>query len=149
MSTNYVNHHKWLVENNLLTDEMRDNVAMVAYCLVEEVLDSATFMDFDNNIVHYRLLIPDTLHNNLVLLDRYKNHEDLGFFEMRRLKKFLKKKKENDDSGLGYDLEEIANKFLKAYLNDNWSAKVDLKSVKDYDGKEDLWLHSLDNSKSD
>lgn len=139
----YVNHHKWLVENNLLTDEMKDNVAMVAYCLVEEVVDTATFMDFDTNTVHYRVLVPEALYNNLMLLDRYQNGEDLGFFEMRRLKKFLKKKKENDESGLGYDLENIANMFLKAYLNDNWSAKVDLKSVKDYDGEKDLWLHSM------
>lgn len=145
---NMLNHHKWLVENNLLTDEMKDNVAMVALCLVEEVVDSATFMDFDNSTVHYRLLLPEKLANNLVLLQRYKHGDDLGFFEIRRLKKFLQKKKDNDESGLGYDLEKIANSFLKAYLSDNWSAKVEFKSVKDYDGEKDLWLHSMDYQES-
>lgn len=145
---NYIDHHKWLVENNLLTDEMRDNVGMVAYCLVEDVLDSATFMDFENHTVYYRLLIPEALANNLALLKRYEDGDDLGFFEMRRLKKFLEKKKQNDESGLGYDLEKIANSFLKSYLSNNWSAKVEFKSVKDYDGEKDLWLHSLDYSES-
>lgn len=142
----YINHHKWLVESNLLTDEMKDNVAMVAYCLVEDVLDATTFMDFESCIVRYRILISDNLASNIKLLERYKSTKDLGFFEMRRLKKFLKNKRDNDESGLGYDLEKIANSFLKSYLSNKWSAKVEFKSVKDYDGKKDLWLHNEDNS---
>jgi hypothetical protein len=144
----FINHHKWLVDSNLLTDEMKDNVAMVALCLVEDVLDSATFMDFENNIVHYRILLEQDLAKNLDILKRYEDGEDLGFFEMRRLKKFLLKKQQNDESGLGYDLEKIANSFLKSYLNDKWQAKVEFKSVKDYDGKKDLWLHKMDYSES-
>ena len=142
----YINHHKWLVDSNLLTDEMKDNVAMVAYCLVEDVVDASTFMDFENHIVNYRVLLAEPLINNIRLLERYKSKtEDLGFFEMRRLKKFLKNKKENDESGLGYDLEGIANNFLKSYLSDKWNAKVEIKSAKDYDGKKDLWLYNEDN----
>ena len=43
---------------------------------------------------------------------------------------------------------KIANSFLKSYLNDKWQAKVEFKSVKDYDGKKDLWLHKMDYSES-
>ena len=145
---NFIDHHKWLVENNLLTDEMKDNIGMVAYCLVEDVLDSSTFMDFKNYTVSYRILLPEALAKNLILLERYKTGDSLGFFEMRRLKNFLEKKKKNDETGLGYDLEKIANNFLKAYLSDKWSAKVEYKSVKNYDGEKDSWLHSMDYSES-
>lgn len=143
---NYVNHHKWLVDNNLLTDEMKDNVAMVAYCLIEDVTDSATFIDFDSNTVYYRLLLPEKLVKNLKLLSRYEAGDELGFFEMRKLKKFLQNKKENDESGFGYDLETIANSFLKSYLSEKWRAKIEYKSVNDYDGEKDLWLHNMDYS---
>lgn len=146
---NFIDHHKWLVESNLFTDEMKDNIAMGAYCLVEEVREAATFIDFDNHTVHYRLLIPDALAKGLVLLNRFERGDDLGFFEMRRLKKFLQAKKENDESGFGYKLEEIADRFVKGYLSDKWSAKVEFKSVKDYDGEKDTWLHSKDDLTSD
>lgn len=145
---NFIDHHKWLVESNLLTDEMKDNVAMCAYALVEEVVEAATFMDFDNHTVHYKLLLPEELCKGLHLLQKFENGDDLGFFEMRRLKKFLQAKKQTDESGLGYKLEDIANRFVKGYLSEKWSAKVDFKSVKDYDGKAHLWLHNEDDQQS-
>lgn len=146
---NFIDHHSWLVESNLLTDEMKDNVAMGAYCLVEEVVEASTSIDFETNTVHYRLLLPEHLCKGLRLLNRYENGNDLGFFEYRRLKKFLEKKKQNDESGFGYKLEEIANRFIRSYLNDKWSAKVDFKSVNDDDGKANLWLHREDNQQSE
>lgn len=144
----FLDHHKWLVENNLLTEEMKNNVGMLAYCLVEDTIDASTQIDFDNKRVSYKLIISDDLYSNLKLLTEYKDKKDLGFFQMRRLKKFLLKKKENDESGLGYELEDIANKFIKAYFNKEWSAKVEFKSIKDYDGKKDLWLHEKDNQQT-
>lgn len=146
---NLIDHHKWLVDSNLFTNEMKDNLAMGAYCLVENVVDAATFIDFKDHIVYYKLLLPEELAKNLTLLDRFEHGDDLGFFEMRRLKKFLKEKKQNDESGLGYNLKDIADSFIKAYLNDNWSAKVEFKSVNNYDGKQDLWLHSQSDKQSD
>lgn len=141
----FVDHHKWLVESNLLTEEMKCNVATLAYCLVEDTLEAATDIDFINKVITYKLVIPDSLFNNLQLLDSYKKGTKLGFFEMRRLRKFLLKKKQNDETGLGYELEDIANKFIRAYFNDTWSAKVEFRSIKNYDGKKDLWLHGENN----
>ena len=141
----YINHHKWLVDSNLLTDEMKDNVAMVALCLIEDVLDSSTSIDFDNKTVYYRLLLSEGLVDNLELLKRYESGDSLGFFEMRRLTKFLKAKKSHDESGMGYKLEKIADSFIKAYLTNEWTTKVEFKSVNDYDGEKDIWLHGESN----
>lgn len=138
----YLDHHKWLVESNLLTDEMKDNIGMGGYCLIEDTIEAATSIDFINNTVHYRLVLPEELYENLALLNKYEKTKKLGFFEMRRLKKFLEKKKLNDESGMGYRLEEIANTFIRSYLSNKWSAKVDYISAKKYDGKKDLWLYS-------
>lgn len=143
---NFVDHHKWLVENNLLTQEIQDNVAMVAYCIVEEVVNGQTKMDFNQSIVHYKLVLPDELFNNIKLLEKYETTGKVGFFEMRRLKKFLQTKKENDEIGMGYRLNDIANKFVKSYLNDKWKATVDIVSEKDYDASKDPWLHSQTDS---
>ena len=140
----FLDHHKWLVENNLLTDEMKNNVGMLAYCLIEDTVVASTNIDFENKVVSYKLVIPDELHDNLLLLETYKSKKDLGFFKMRRLKAFLVKKKQNDESGLGYELEDIANKFIKAYFNNEWRAKVEFKSLKNYDGAKDSWLHAKD-----
>jgi len=144
----FVDHHQWLVESNLLTEEMKNNVGMLAYCLIEDTVEASTDINFEKKFVNYRLVIPNALFENLKMLKRYENGDKLGFFEMRRLKTFLIKKKENDESGFGYKLDDIANKFIKAYFNDNWSAKVEFKSVKDYDGKKDLWLHAENDQQS-
>lgn len=145
---NMIDHHSWLVESNLLTDEMKDNVAMGAYCIIEDVIEASTSIDFEQHIVSYKLLLSDELYNNLMLLEKFDNGGDLGFFEMRRLKKFLIAKKKTDETGLGYKLERIADQFIKAYLSEKWSTKVEFKSVNDYDGEKDLWLHSEDNTES-
>ena len=144
-----IDHHQWLVENNLLTEEMKNNVAMLAYCLIEDTIDASTDIDFENKNISYKLIIPDELYKNLLLLENYKKKKELGFFERRRLKKFLLKKKENDESGLGYELKDIADKFIKTYFNKEWSTKVEFKSVKNYDGTKDSWLHAKDNQYTD
>ena len=113
----YIDHHSWLVNNNLLTDEMKDNVATVAYLLVEDVKDAVTSIDFNGKKVIYNLLLPGQLYDNLMLLEKFNNGEKIGFFESFRLKKFIKVKKSNDETGMGYKLEQIANNFIKGYLN--------------------------------
>lgn len=142
----FIDQHAWMVNNNLFTDEIKDNIAMVGYCIIEEVVSSSVEIDFNINEVTYSLVLPQTLIDGLNLLNKYKSGAKLGFFETRTLKKFLLKKKENDEGGLGYDLEKIADKFVKGYLNKTWSAKVKIINVKDYNEKEDLQLHEERNS---
>jgi hypothetical protein len=138
---NYIDHHKWLVNNNIITDEIKDNVAMCGYCLIEEVKDVNTSIDFNNKIVTYRLLLPNELYENIMLLNRFNSGEDIGFFESFRLKKFIKSKKNNDETGLGYNLEEIGNKFIRGYLNKEWSVKVILFKENSDEAK-NFWIHS-------
>jgi hypothetical protein len=138
---NYIDHHQWLVNNNMLTDQIKDNIAMGGYCLVEGVKDVGTSIDFNDKLVHYKIIVPDNLYNNLMLLKKFNSGESLEFFESIRLKKFLKIKKENDESGLGYNLENIGNKFVKTYLNKEWSVKVDLIKESSNEAK-NFWLHS-------
>lgn len=143
---NFIDHHKWLVENNILTDEIRNNVALAAYLIVENVKDAQTKMDFNENVVNYKLVLEDGLFNNISLLQRYEKTKNIGFFEMRKLKKFLEIKKQNDEMGMGYHLEDIANKFVKSYLTDKWRATVTIVSEKDYDASKDPWLYSQGDS---
>ena len=143
-----VGHHEWLVGNNLLTDQMKDNVAMCGYCLVEDVLDVNTSIDFNNRIVTYNLLLPSELHDNLKLLERFEKGEKIGFFSSLRLKKFIKTKKEHDETGMGYKLEEIGNKFIRAYLNKEWHASVKLFKEEGNE-EENFWLHNERDKSSD
>jgi hypothetical protein len=145
---NYVDHHQWLVSNNMLTDQIKDNVAMCGYCLVEEVKDANTSIDFNNKLVTYRLLLPGKLYDNIKLLEKFNNGESIGFFESFRLKKFLKNKKKNDESGLGYNLEEIGNKFIRGYLTKDWSVKVKLFKENSDEAK-NFWLYSEGNQSLD
>jgi hypothetical protein len=134
----YVDHHKWLVNNNILTDHVKDTIAMGGYCLLEEVKDVKTSIDFNDKIVTYSLLIPDKLYENIELLNRFNSGENIGLFESFRLKKFIKNKKESDEIGLGYNLEEIGNRFIKNYLTKDWSVKISL--FKDSgDQAKDFW----------
>jgi hypothetical protein len=123
---NYIDHHKWLVNNNILTDQVKDTIAMCGYCLIEDTKDVGTSIDFNNKVVSYRLLVPAKLYDNVMLLDRFNNGEKIGFFESLRLKKFIKAKKQNDETGLGYNIEEIGNRFIRNYLTKEWSVKVKL-----------------------
>jgi hypothetical protein len=136
----YMDHHSWLVSNNLLTDEMKDNISMAGYCLIEHTLDVETSIDFNTKSIEYRLLIPDSLYDNYTLLNKFERGEKIGFWKLRRLKKFIEEKKSNDESGLGYRLEEIANRFVKAYLDKQWSASVKVFS-ENGDEKESFYLH--------
>ena len=144
----YVDHHSWLVDNNLFTDQMKDNIAMCGYCLVEEVIDVMTSIDFNERVVKYRLLLPADLYDNLKLLEKFEAGEKIGFFESLKLKKFIKSKRENDDTGMGYKLEEIGEKFIRAYLNKDWQVSVEIFKEK-RDEKEDFWLRDEGDKSSD
>ena len=141
----FVDHHNWLVESNLLTEDMKNNIAMLSFCLIEDTVDASTNIDFENKTVLYKVIITEDLCKNLKLLEEYKDKGKLGFFDMRKLRNFLVKKRQNDESGLGYELDEIANRFIKAYLNKEWTATVEYRSMKEYDGKKDIWLHGTNN----
>lgn len=144
----YVQHHDWLVNNNLFTDQMKDNIAMCGYCLVEDVKDVYTSLDFNNKIVIYKLLLPSNLYDNLMLLDKFESGDNIGFWDSIKLKKFIKSKKANDDTGMGYKLEEIGNKFIRAYLNNEW--RVEVKLYKEArDEKENFWIRDEGNQSSD
>ena len=136
----YMDHHSWLVNNNLLTDEMKDNVATGGFCLVENVADSAAIIDFNERLVTYKILLPWRLYENLMLLERFNRGEKVGFFESMRLKKFIKAKKEHDETGMGYRLEDIGNQFIKAYLGKEWNVQIEL--FKEGNEEEDFWLRS-------
>lgn len=142
----YIDHHSFLVEHNLFTDEMKDNVAMAGYCIVEDVKDVDTTIDFNTNAVTYNLLLPGELYKNLKLLEKFENGENIGFWNSIRLKKFLKKKREIevvDNMGImGYRLEEIANKFIKAYLSEKWSASVKIFNADNKDESKDFGVRS-------
>ena len=137
----YMGHHDWLVSTNLFTDQMKDNIAMCGYCLIEDVKDVSTSIDFNDKVVTYRLLLPEELYDNLKLLEKFQKGQEIGFFKSLKLKKFIKAKKEADDTGLGYKLEEIGNRFVQAYLTKDWSVSVEIfKEVRDEE--EDFWLHN-------
>lgn len=142
----YIDHHSFLVKHNLFTDEMKDNIAMAGHCIVESVKDVETVIDFNNNSVAYNLLLPSELYKNLKLLERFENGENIGFWNSIRLKKFLKKKREieeaNDAGSMGYQLDLIANKFLKAYLSDEWSASVNIYDADNKDESKNFGLGS-------
>jgi hypothetical protein len=136
----YMDHHSWLVNNNLLTDEMKDNIASAGFCLVEGVLDSAATIDFNKKQVDFKILVPVKLYNNLMLLEKFNETGKIGFFESFKLKKFIKAKKEHDETGMGYRLQDIGNQFIRAYLSKEWDVQVEL--FKEGNEEEDFWLHS-------
>ena len=135
----YVSHHSWLINAGLFTDEIKDHVAMCGYCLLEEVKDVSTSLDYNDKIVTYHLLVPTKLYDNLMLLEKFEKGENIGLFESIRLKKFIKPKKDNDETGMGYKLQDIGNSFIKAYLSEEWSVNVRLFR-EGKDEKEDFWL---------
>lgn len=141
----YVDHHKWLVSNNILTDHIKDTIAMGGYCLVEEIKEVNTSIDFNSKVVSYRLLLPDKLYDNIQLLNRFNNGQKIGFFESMRLKKFIKSKKENDETGLGYKLEDIGNRFIRNYLTRDWSVKVALFRENSDEAKK-FWINDENTS---
>lgn len=149
----YIDHHSFLVNNNLFTEEMKDNIAMAGYCIIEDTKDVETVIDFNNNTVAYQLLLPGELYNNLKLLEKFESGENIGFWNSIRLKKFLKKKREIEEAEntgmLGYQLELIANKFLKAYLNDGWSASVEIFNADNEDESKNFGLRSPGDKQTD
>ena len=140
----FIDHHSFLVEHNLFTDEMKDNVSMAGYCIVERVKDVETVIDFNNCYITYHLLLPGNLYKNLRLLEKFKNGESIGFWNSIKLKKFLRNKREieeiNETGITGYKLEEIANKFVQTYLNDKWSASVEIFNADNEDENKDFEL---------
>jgi len=137
-----VDHHSFLVEHNLFTEEMKDNVAMAGYCIVENVKDVDTKIDFNELKVTYKLLLPGDLYNNLKLLERFEKGESVGFWNSMKLKKFLKRKREIEEADstgiIGYKLDKIANKFVKTYLNNKWSASVIILNADNEDESKDF-----------
>lgn len=133
----YVDHHSFLVEHNMFTEEMKDNVAMAGYCVVEGVKDVSTVIDFNANTVAYQLLLPSELYNSLRLLEKFKKGESIGLWGYIKLKMFLRKKRKiesaDGDGIVGYNLEKIADTFLKKYLSDKWRASVEILNADNKD----------------
>ncbi len=142
----YVDHYSFLVEHNLFTDEMKDNIAMTGYCVVENVKDVNTTINFNTRSVIYQLLLPSKLYKNLKLLEKFENGESIGLWNSIMLKWFLKRKRKidaaNNTDVVGYKLKEIANKFLKLYLNDKWSASVEIFNADDSDESKNFRVRS-------
>jgi hypothetical protein len=135
----YIDHHKWLISNNMLTDHIKDTIAMAGYCLLEEVKDVSTSIDFNNKKVTYKLLLPKKLYDNMMLLDRFNKGKKISFLESFRLRRFVKSKNKNDETNFGYNLEEVANKFIKNYLTKEWSTEVSLFKENSDEAK-NFWL---------
>lgn len=142
----YMDHHSWLVNANLLTEEMKDNIHMAGLCIVEDTLDVGTFIDFNSKEVKYRLLLPSKLYDNIKLLEEFEKGNDIGFFNYFKLKKFIKAKRKTDETGMGYKLQAIGEKFVKGYLNKEWSASVEIYKEDDNE-KKDFCLYD-ENDKS-
>ena len=144
----YADHHHFLVENNLLTDEMKDNIAMAGFCLVENVVDASITIDFNKHVVNYIIVIPDGLYNNLRLLERFEKGDNIGFFDSWKLRSFLKKKRETEEADqdndilMGYKLKDIADKFVRIYLSNKWSASVEIISARESDENENFGVHN-------
>jgi len=135
----YLDHHTWLVSSNLFTEEMKDHIAMGGYCLLENVKDVSTSIDFNTKIITYHVLIPQKLYDRITLLNKFEKGENIGIFEYLKLKAFIRSKRKNDESGMGYRLKDIGNRFIKNYLNKEWSVEIKLfKEGKD--GEKDFWL---------
>jgi len=130
-------HHQWLVSNDMLTDQIKDNIAMCGYCIIEDVIDVKTDIDYNSHQVTYHIKLQSKTYDNLKLLEDFENGKKIGFFKALKLKKFIKAKKEIDETGLGYKLEAIGSSFIKTYLNNTWNVKV-----KTYNEREDIWIHS-------
>lgn len=156
----YIDHHSFLIEHNLFTDEMKDNIAMAGHCIVERTKDVTTRMDFNDNHITYFLLLPGDLYDNLKLLERFKNGEKIGFWKSRKLRSFLREKKKIEEANskefgfdgfgaMGYNLDLIANKFIKAYLGVKWSASVEIFNADDKDESENFGVRSSGNKPTD
>lgn len=119
----YVDQHRWLLNNGLVTDDVKNQLFFCGSIVHKEVQAVELDLAADKKHVSYKIYV------NSDLIKKIQSYNELSkstsLFGMWRFKRFLKKEG-------SLDFKQILNKFVKDFCGPTWSASVDIVDFNTY-----------------
>lgn len=119
----YVDQRRWLLNNGLVTDDVKNQLFFCGSIVHREVQAVELELEAENKLVKYKIYIDKDLMNKI---DTYNVlSKSTSLFGMWRFKRFLKKEG-------ALDFRQILNKFVKDYCGASWNVSVELVDFNTY-----------------
>jgi hypothetical protein len=124
ISNEYLDQHRWLINNGLFTDNTKDTLFM--YGSIVNKLITAVELSVDSDTKH----ISYVLYAAPSLIKAYNKYHELklssSLWAMWRIKRLLSR------NG-NLEFQQIISAFVKTYCGPGWTASMQLKASSDYE----------------
>ena len=119
----YVDQRRWLLNNGLVTDDVKNQLFFCGSIVHKEVQAVELELEAENKLVKYKIYKDADLMKKI---DTYNvPSKSTSLFGMWRFKRFLKKEG-------ALDFRQILNKFVKDYCGASWNVSVELVDFNTY-----------------
>ena len=118
-----MDHQRWLIDNGLFTDHIKDNLHLFGSLVHKEILALHTKIDVENKVINYDMYVSLGLLKKINLFNKLTNSTSI--IDMWRLKRLIKKEG-------NFNFNAILNKFVKDFCGPLWSAKANIKNINTY-----------------
>ena len=124
-----LNLQRWLIDHNLFTDEMKNNLYVYGSLVNLRVEAVHVVIDSENSTIHYKLYAPKSLLKDVDNFNKWRHSDRL--FDLWRLQRLLKRERQ-------LDFQAILNNFVRDLCGKRWKVTVKLEDVALYvDGPTD------------
>lgn len=125
-----VDHQRWLINNGLANDMLKDNLYLFGIYLHPGIQDALVSIDFNDKVITYQIYV------NKYLLNDFNKYKKLlastGKLNTIRLKRLWRKHFENKKDPARLDIDTIINSHVKSLCGPNWSTSVKILPYSQY-----------------
>ena len=118
-----LDQQRWLLNNGLFTDAVKDNLYLFGAVVHKDVVSLETVVDMNAKTIQYILYVKPSLIRYLYKYDKLLKSQSI--FNMWRLKRLLKRQG-------NLNLLGMLDGFVKTLCGPAWQAKIDIKKDSEY-----------------
>ena len=119
----YVDQRRWLLNNGLVTDDVKNQLFFCGSIVHKDVQAVEVQIDAENKVVNYTIYIDKNLIKKIEKYNTLSKSDSL--FGLWRFKRMLKKEGSLDFHG-------VLNSFVKDFCGPKWSVTVNTTDIEQY-----------------
>lgn len=118
-----LDHQKWLINNNLINDQHKDNIYLFGAILHKDIEALDVDIDPTNKVIKYNIYANKNLHKLLNKYNKLRSKDNI--IALWRLKRLLKKQG-------SLDFKRILEINIKKYCGQAWRVELEIDSIGNY-----------------
>ena len=119
----YVDQQRWLLNNGLLNDAMKNQLFMYGSIVHKDVQAVELEVNVAEKHIDYKIFVPKALLNKI---ETYKElSTSTGLIGMWRFRRMLR-------NGDNLNFDHILRKFVKDFCGPNWNATIEVLDIANY-----------------